>query len=246
MHIDRLLSRPVFLTKLRVVITLLFLINVSIAVAEAPPQTLRISAAKSFADTGLLQIITEKFNIKNPDIDIKIQAVGSLQALDHVRHAKADLVITHYPHEEKRLVTQGYATKRTQIMFSKYAVFGPPGDELGLAQKHNIIAVLHAIAEEEPPFVVSSPKGGTYRKIEELWALSGINPDWPDYEYTNLSSSAILRQAAEFDSYAISDMGTYLTSKEELSDNIVPLYQEDLALQNLYSVLIVKPQEGTT
>lgn len=219
--------------------------NTLIAV-EKDPNTIHISVAKSFTDTGLLSALLDRFKLKKPHINIAVNAVGTLKALEHVRQAKADIVISHYPNEEKRLLAEGYAIKRTQILFSKYAVFGPPDDKLGLAQKKNIIEVLQTIAEEEPPFIVPSPKGGTYRKIEELWALAGINPDWPDYQYSKLSSTSILQSAAQFEAYTISDIGTFLTNKDSLAGNIVPVYQNDLALQNLYSVLIVKPQTKKT
>jgi PAS domain S-box-containing protein len=210
---------------------------------EKTQNTIRLAISKSLAETGLMTALIQRFREKNPQINFEVSDAGSLEILNYVRNDKADLVISHYAAEEKRLLVEGYISKRTQLFFSKYALFGPPGDKLGLAQKKSIVDVLQTIAEEEAPFMVASPKGGTYRKNEELWALAGIHPDWPDFQYTILNSTATLKQAAQLDAYTISDMGAYLSNKNMLSNKITPLYQNDLALQNTYSILIVKEKE---
>lgn len=241
-----MLYRKVFLPNRKFFLRNGFFLFLSICLGEATAidngneNILRISVAKSLTESGFLNELTKRYQLINPSIKFKIFEVGSLEALNYARNGEADLILSHYPLEEKRLIADGYISKRTQIAYSKYAIFGPIKDELKLRQKSSIIDVLKTIAEEEVAFIVPSPKGGTYRKIEELWALSGINPDWPDYQYTSLSSPSALYQAAEFGAYTISDMGVFLSNKKELAHKIIPLYQNDLALQNIFAVLIVK------
>lgn len=233
------------LPKLSIILLVCFIFVFSGTIAaESETQVVRISVARSFSETGLLKSLIQHFQIKNPQVKFEIHLFGSLAALEYVRNADVDLVISHYPNEETRLLSEGYISRRTQIMFSKYALFGPAEDEFGLAQKKNIVDVLRTIEDEGLPFVAPSPKGGTYRKIEELWGLAGINPDWPDYEYANLSSLATLKHAALFQKYTISEMGIFFSNKNMLTKNIVPLFQNDVALQNIYSVLIANQDKN--
>lgn len=216
-----------------------------ISASEKNRNDLRIAVSKSLTETGILRELIKRFQIKNSQIHFEIYESGSLQALGYARNGKADLVISHIPSEEQRLVEDGFIEKRTQLLFSKYAVFGPPLDELRLAQKSSVIDVFNTIAEAEVPFLAPSSSGGTYRKIEELWASTGINPEWPDYQYTQLSSPATLKQAAEFNSYALADTMIFLRNKDSLVNKIAPLYQNDLILKNIFSILIVNPKNKT-
>ena len=221
-------------------LVLCFFSTATIVAEENEQNVVRLAVSLSLSSTGFLTALIERFHLQNPQIDFEVYQAGSLQALGYARTGQADLIISHYPEEEKRLISQGFILKRTQFLFSKYAIFGPSGDPLKLAQKSSIVDVMKSIAEEEAPFLAPSPKGGTYRKIEALWALAGINPEWPDYQYTQLNSPATLKQAAQLNSYAIADMMVYLRNKDALGDKVVPLYQNDLTLRNIFSVLIVK------
>lgn len=211
-------------------------------ISLAAPQegTVNISVARSLADTGVIQQLVSKFHLQQPAINMQMQAVGSLQALELIRQQKADLVITHYPQQEKRLVEQGYARKRTQLIQSKFALFGPADDQYQLNLQTSIVNALKIIAEQRVAFVSPSARGGTHAKIEELWTLAGIHPDWLDYEAMQVSSLGAMLHAAEYGSYTIADLGTYLSNKNKFPSSFIPLYQHDIALQNIYSVLVVK------
>ena len=111
----------------------------NLVAADSESETVRISVARSFSKTDLLQALIENFQQKNPQVKFEIHSFGSLAALEYVRNSDGDLVISHYPNEEARLLAEGYLTKRTQFMFSKYAVFGPAEDEFGLAQKCGLV-----------------------------------------------------------------------------------------------------------
>lgn len=207
--------------------------------------TLEIAAARSIVNTTVLGRLIQDFNEQYPDIRINISSVGSLQAHDLARQGKTDITLTHYPPEDERLFEEGVVTRRSQFMYSEFAVFGPPGDELGLLQEHNIRGVMRKLARNKVPFIVPSPQGGTYLKIGELWAIATVIPDWEWYENTNTTPLGTLRLAAEQEAYAIADIATYINNQEELSEGIVPLYRGGYELRNVFSVMVVNPKQGT-
>lgn len=222
-----------------------FLVPHSSFAESALQNTLRISAAKSSVDSGVLKVLTEDFSRRNSEINVQLTDVGALEALRHGRSGLADLVITHHPLDEERFVDQGYGRDRTQFLYSEYVMFGPADQYPELSKAKDIISALKILAAKEAEFLVPSARSGTYRKIEELWATAGIDTNWVDYENTGSSGSSTLRQAADRGAYTIVDMGTYLTSREKIGGDITPLYRGDFALRNIYSVLIVRSEKIT-
>ena len=207
--------------------------------------TLRIAAARSIVNTKVLDRLIQDFNELYPDVRIQLDSVGSLQAHVLAREGKTDATLTHYPPEDERLFEEGVVTKRSQFMHSEFAVFGPPGDELGLLQEHDIKDVLRKLAKHKAPFIAPSPQGGTYLKIGELWAIATVIPDWEWYENTNTTPLGTLRIAAEQEAYAIADIATYINNQEELSENLVPLHRGGYELRNVFSVMAVNSRQGS-
>lgn len=205
---------------------------------------LEIAAARSIVNTTILGLLVQDFNELYPDVHVNITPVGSLQAHELARQGKADVTLTHYPPEDQRLLEEGVVTKRSQFMHSEFAVFGPPGDELGLLQEHNIKGVMRKLAKHKVPFIVPSPQGGTYLKIGELWAIATVIPDWEWYENTDTTPLGTLRLAAEQQAYAIADIATYINNQQELSEDLVPLHRGGYELRNVFSVMVVNPKQG--
>jgi signal transduction histidine kinase len=206
--------------------------------------TLRIAASRSIVNTKVLEYLLQDFNELYPSVRLQVDSLGSLQAHDRAREGKTDIALTHYPPEDERLFEEGIVTKRSQFMHSEFAVFGPPGDELGLLQEHDIRGVLRKLARHKVPFIAPSPVGGTYLKIGELWAIATVIPDWEWYENTNTTPLGTLRIAAEQGAYAIADIATYINNRRELSEEIVPLYRGGYELRNVFSVMVVSPRQG--
>ena len=213
------------------------------AAQKTGPNHLRIASARSAKDLKIIDALVEQFRIKNPEVTISIHSGGVLKVLDDGRDGLADVVLTHHKPGEEHFVKEGYAFRRTQLMYTEYALFGPPGDPLGLSKEQNIVSVFKRIAEAEAEFHVPSPRSGTNMKIEEIWTMAGINPDWLGYENTGGSGYATLLQAAEFGVYAVAEMATYLDNKEKLQGKLIPLFRDDLDLRNVYSLLIVNSRK---
>lgn len=211
--------------------------------AKPGPNHLRISAARSAHDLQIIEELASSFQQKNPDVTISIKSGGVLAVLQQGKEGLADVILTHHKPAELKFVADGFALKRTQLMFTEYALFGPPGDELGLTKLKDIASVFKKLAEAEAEFYVPSPRSGTNMKIEELWSSVGINPTWLGYENTGASGYATLLQAAEFGTYAVAEMATYLDNREKLEGKIIPLFRDDLNLRNIYSLIVVNPEK---
>ena len=202
---------------------------------------LRISSARSAKDMGLADALANKFKEHYPGVNVEIESGGVLKVLDDGRKGKADIVITHHQPEEQRFAKQGYSLYQSQFAYTEYALFGPPGDPLQLSSEKDLVAVFRKLAREEVEFYAPSPQSGTNMKIEEIWTMTGENPDWLGYENTGVSGYGTLLQAAEFGYYTVAEMATYISNKHKFQGRIIPLYRDDINLRNIYSVSVIDP-----
>ena len=209
---------------------------------ETEANTIRIASARSAVDLGLIEAISKEFQKNNPGLKIHISYGGVLKVIENAQQGLADVVLTHHQPGEKRFVEQGFGILHTQLMYTEYALFGPPDSEIQFMKANDIVDILRQLKEEEVEFLVPSPRSGTYMKVEELWTSAGISPDWLGYENSGASGYATLLQAAEFGSYTIAEMGTYLANKEKVADSLSVLYRGDMLLRNIYSLTVVNPE----
>ena len=215
----------------------------SVAQADTAIKPLRISAASTVTDTGIIQALADTFHASHPDISIVVRAGGALAVIEDGRQGRADLIITHHRQSEELFIDQGFGQERVQFMYDEFAIFGPPADPLKLARETDLLRALKRLALARPPFLAPAPQSGTYLKLMQLWDAAGITPDWPGYEVTGTSSMATLHQAAQFDSYALANMGAYLANRELLTGHIAPLYRDHPLLRNTYSAIVVNPEQ---
>jgi len=206
------------------------------------PQTLKILVSNTASQSGLIHHLANAFEAQNRHIKIEIDSAGALAVLDKARLGHAGLVITHHPPSEKLFMDEGFGLSRTLIMYNQFALFGPPGDPLGLVTERELLTVLRILAENQVPFMVPGARSGTQKKLAELWSLTGVEPNWPGYEITGSSSAATLRNAAIFNAYAFADIATYLANIDKLHGMIIPIYRDHTALRNYYSAIVVNGQ----
>jgi len=205
-------------------------------------EPLKITVTRTSYAPLLMEQLSNTFRDNYPTAKLEIAAFGSLKVMDEARKGNADIIITYYPPEELRLLKDGVVNNRIEFMHSSYVLLGPPGDELGLLKAANAQQAVKILARNEAPFVTSSPRGGTYQKIADMWKSADIKPDWPWYEIADTTPLGSMRLAAEQEAYTIADFGEYLLNQKELSESLVPLYQGDYALRKPFSVMQINTE----
>lgn len=214
----------------------------SVVQAGPPDHPLRISAAATVTDTGLIQALADDFHIRHPKIAVEVRAGGALAVLEDGRQGRADLVITHHRPNEELFVEQGFGLERVQFMYDEFAIFGPAADPHKIAREAGLLAVIKRLAMARASFLAPAPQSGTHLKLMQVLKEAGVKPDWVGFEITGASAAATLHQAAQFESYALANMSTWLASRELLAGHIVPLYRDHPLLRNTYSAIVVNPE----
>lgn len=209
------------------------------APAEPAKSTLRVIAANTVTETGLVNALAEEFQRLHPEMQIQVMSAGALAVLERARAGQADLIITHHPQAEEVFVSDGYAAQRTLVMYNEFALFGPRDDPLRIAKERDLVVVLKRLAYNQVPFMAPSARSGTALRLNELWTLAGTEPDWVGYQVTEVSAKATLSNAALFGAYTFADVGTYLVNRASLRGDLVPLYRDHVLLRNYYRAIVV-------
>ena len=205
---------------------------------QALPEELDILISGSVNSTGVIQEIANRFINDNPGITIKIQVGGSLKVHSMAREGAADLAISHYPVGEEFLMRQGYGVIKASFMYNKFAIFGPKDDSLNIAANPSLKSALISLKDNEVDFYVPSNLSGAKMKLDQIWRLLDIKPDWIGYEVSGQSGPSTLKAANDLGYYTFVDMGSYVKQKDKI-DNLIPLFRDDALLDNFYTAIVL-------
>ena len=229
----------------KLIIYLSLVLFITAAQAENSINVIRLTAANSAVDTGIIDELIEVFEKKHPPFQVSLSKVGGISALERIKQGEADLVITHYPSGEKLLIADGYANNRTYLMYNNFAIFGDSSNQYNILPSQDLTTILQKLANEQVNFMYPGANSATYRRLTELWSSAGIDPGWPGYEGTGTSTGRTLVMASLFNTFAFSDMATYSNNQNEISEMMIPLYRDHELLRNYYSIITPNPEKFT-
>ncbi len=158
------------------------------------------------------------------------------------RDGEADVLLVHAKADELKLVEEGYATERRDVMYNDFILVGPSDGKLQKGE--DISSALKEISDNKLSFVSRGDDSGTHKKELELWKLIGIEPSGEWYIETGSGMGDTLKVADEKRAYTLADRGTYLSLKDTLDLDII--VEGDENLFNQYGVLPVNPEKFET
>ncbi|CAN1505679.1 TupB ABC-type tungstate transport system, permease component [Burkholderiaceae bacterium] len=197
-----------------------------------------LSSTTSTEQSGLFGHILPPFE-KKTGIQVKVVAVGTGQALDIGRRGDADVVFVHDKVAEEKFVADGFADKRTEVMFNDFVLLGPKGDPAKVAGGKDIQAAFKKIADSKATFVSRGDKSGTHAAELRYWkgADVAVSANLPWYKETGSGMGPALNTASGMNAYILSDRATWLTFKNR--GDLTILVQGDPKLFNQYGVMLV-------
>ena len=204
-----------------------------------------LATTTSLNDSGLLDQLVPMFEAEE-EIAVKIIAVGTGAALRMGVEGNADVLLTHAPASEQRLVEDGDVTSRTLVAYNDFVIVGPLDDPAGVEGVSDVSAAMATIASSGSSFASRGDDSGTHKKELTLWLDTGFSPaheaaEW--YLEVGQGMSATLTVANQRGAYTLTDRGTYLALSEDLT-NLRPLVEGDARLLNFYSVMQVSGAKG--
>src|SRR5687768_15711123 len=169
----------------------------------AQDKSIVVASTTSTQDSGLFGHILPMFKAKT-DIDVKVVAQGTGQALDTGRRGDADVLFVHAKAQEEKFVAEGFGVKRFEVMYNDFVLVGPKEDPAGLKGGSDVVAGLKRVYEKTAPFVSRGDKSGTHTAELALWKTAeldpaGSKPSW--YREIGQGMGAALNTAAAMGAY---------------------------------------------
>ena len=214
----------------------------SVAPTRAQERSIVVASTTSTQDSGLFGHLLPLFKAKT-DIDVKVIAQGTGQALDTARRGDADVVFVHAKSQEEKFLAEGFAVKRFDVMYNDFVLIGPKGDPAGIKGK-DIETALKAIQAKGAPFVSRGDKSGTHSAELALWKQAGIDiatAKGPWYREIGQGMGGALNTAAAMNGYVLSDRGTWVSFRNRGDLEIT--VEGDRRLFNQYGVMLVNPEK---
>jgi tungstate transport system substrate-binding protein len=208
----------------------------------AQEKSILVSSTTSTEQSGLFGYILPIFTMKT-GIKVRVVAVGTGQALDIGRRGDADVVFVHDKLAEEKFVSEGFASKRVEVMYNDFVLLGPKSDPAKIAGGKDIQVALQKIASAEVPFVSRADNSGTHAAELRYWKGAGIEvkPSKPWYKETGSGMGPALNTASAMNAYILTDRATWLTFKNR--GDLLILVQGDPKLFNQYGAMLVNPEK---
>ena len=208
---------------------------------DAAERSLILASTTSTENSGLFAHILPMFEAAT-GIRVRVVAVGTGQAIRLAQSGDADVVLVHHTPSEERLVAEGHALARYDLMVNDFVLVGPGADPAGVRGTARAAAALRKIARARSVFVSRGDDSGTHKAELGLWDGSGVDlaaasGGW--YRELGAGMGATLNAAAAMNAYALSDRGTWMTFANK--GDLVILVEGDPALRNQYGVLRLDP-----
>lgn len=207
------------------------------ACAPAAKPDVLLATTTSFRDTGLLDVLAKDFEAKT-GYHLKYTAVGTGAALAIGARGDADVLVVHAPSQEQEFMRAGNGRERVLVMHNDFVLVGPSADP-ARAKGASATDAFRRIAETRSRFISRGDNSGTNIKEIELWAAVKIAPSGDWYVQANTGMGQTLKIASEKSAYTLTDRGTYLAQKVNLTLDL--LVEKHGPLLNPYHVITVDP-----
>jgi len=208
----------------------------TVTAQPANPKEVVILTTTTTQDSGILRVVTDAF-AKKSGLTVKTIVAGSGDILKQGARGEGDVLLTHSPAAEKAWMTEGNGTSRRLVMYNDFVIIGPQTDPAKI-KGLKAVEALKRIAETKSPFVSRGDQSGTNVSELAIWRRAGIDPKgqaW--YRETGQGQGLTMDVASQFQAYAYTDRGTYMTQAKRIGLPI--LVENDPALYNIYHVMPV-------
>lgn len=212
--------------------------TVSKAPASSNPNII-LATTTSTQDSGLLDVLIPEFEMAT-GYKVKTIAVGTGQALAMGEKGEADVLLTHAPKSEKKLVDNQSVTNYKLVMHNDFIIVGPKSDPAHIKGLKSAEA-LKAISNNKSLFISRGDDSGTDKKEKSLWEKVNIKPNGTWYQESGSGMGQTLNIASEKDAYTLTDRATFLSLKKNLNLDI--LVEGEKSLLNIYHVMQVNPEK---
>src|SRR2546422_268615 len=173
----------------------------SVAVAcHGGPRPLRLGTTYTVQQSGALAVLESHWT----GAPLAVVVGPSGQILRSAAQGDLDVVITHAPALEARILGTAHTTLRCPLVASRFAVVGPPDDPARVAAAATARDAFARIARRHGPFVSRGDSSGTHVNELAQWHAAGESaPPGPWYVESGAHPAPPPHLADERDAHAL-------------------------------------------
>jgi len=214
-----------------------------------PADRFIVSTTTSLYETGLLDILKQRFEESNPSYEVSFISQGTGKAIATAQRGDADMILVHDPVKELAFLEEGYGVNRKIIAYNFFIIVGPEADPAGVKGKSptEALTLIKQVGESGTALWVSrGDESGTHSKEQRLWAAAGFDyseirtNSW--YSEAGTGMTATLQLTDEKDAYTLCDMGSYLSNYAQGNIQLAKLVEAGKDTLNVYAAIACNPQ----
>lgn len=209
-----------------------------VAPLQAEDRFIVVASTTSTENSGLFGHILPLFRAAT-GIEVRVVAVGTGQAFAIARNGDSDGLLVHDTVGEEKMVSDGFALERRNVMYNDYVIVGPADDPAGIRDATTAADALSRIARRQSAFASRGDDSGTHRAERRIWEQAGISPRGSWYRELGSGMGATLNTAAAMHAYVLADRGTWISFSNR--QDLEVLFEGDPALFNQYGSVLIDP-----
>lgn len=200
---------------------------------------IRVSTTTSVNDSGLLPYLQPYFE-QETGYKLEITSNGTGAALKLGETGDCDVLLVHAKASEEEFVANGYGVERIPFMYNYFVLVGAANDPAAIKDCANATEAFKKISAAKSEFVSRGDDSGTHKAELKIWKAAELSPGEKDTWYISAGTGmgATLTQANERKAYCLTDKGTFLSNKANLTDLSILLEKGD-DMKNTYSLIAV-------
>lgn len=242
----------IFSTKYKMLIALGIVIIAAIASYyfwPRPVDQFIVSTTTSLYETGLLDILKQRFEQKHPSYSVSFISQGTGKAIATAQRGDADMILVHDPVKELAFLEDKYGVNRKIIAYNFFIIIGPDTDPAGAKGKtptEALILIKEAGENGNALWVSRGDESGTHSKEQRLWVTSGFNYSeiriQPWYLEAGTGMTATLQLTDQKEAYTLCDIGSYLSNFAQGNIQLVIHVEAGKDTLNVYAAIACNPQ----
>lgn len=193
-----------------------------------------LATTTSVQNSGLLDALLPTFE-KQASLRVQVHAAGSGRALQMLHNGTADVVISHAPDAERRLLATHPDWVYRKFAYNAFVIVGPHDDPAHVAQAADAIDAFRRIADSGATFVSRGDESGTHERENTFWEVAKTRPRDGRVLVSGGGMAQALRHADEARAYTLTDAPTFWQLGRGLA--LAILFQRDARLLNTYAVI---------
>ena len=200
----------------------------------------RLSSVVTPQDGGLYDDLLPDFERQT---GYQVELTTGEDVYGPARNGQADVVLSHYGHEDAQTFVQdGLGQWPQTVFFNQHTLLGPPSDPARVQGLTDLVEAFRRIARTRSPFVVNNTEGIKYL-TDVLWEAAGSPAKEGWYSDQGLQGQDAIAKAAQHGGYVLWGLTPFLRTQKQNRLDLQPLVLNDPLLQRIMVTVAVNPKE---